>query len=62
MSDDETLWVKSSTSWHIVSTVKDDVGTTLCGRTFAGIKPQDHWNGNEKTCESCLRIDAATED
>lgn len=59
---DENFWVKL-TSWHIVDTVQVEAdgppGMTLCGRPFdRTVEVHKDWYGNEKTCESCLRINA----
>ena len=54
------MWVKF-TSWHIVETAPtdDELGVTLCGKEIQrNAEIRKDWAGNEKTCESCLRINA----
>lgn len=50
------MWCKIK-SWHIIRTGALGGGwITLCGKVSGGDR-QDAFPTDEKTCESCLRID-----
>lgn len=53
-----TEWIKIS-SWHIVRSSTNVEGSylTLCGKAAWG-SPQPGYLADEKTCESCLRVQA----
>jgi hypothetical protein len=53
-------WIKIR-SWHIIKTATRVPGryVTLCGKSAYGQAQPDFLEG-DKTCESCLRINAAT--
>jgi len=57
-------WVKpwADGSWHLVAEApaNDSEGVTLCGRIIPrDVEIHSNWTGNERTCESCLRISAS---
>lgn len=61
-------WVKwrydgHSSSWHrIAFESRGGTPKTLCGRWARGVLTRgETFDANDKTCESCLRLDAATQ-